>query len=522
MPSALANLDQAEKDLLQARRDLLRAQNKVARRARTRNAFITVNKLPTELLCAIFLEVVREYTAVRGLSWLPITQVCAHWRRISLNFPTLWTQIVFDCEPSFTRLMLVRSGNAPLDIKITYEHRQSCQLITNLGVHCQRCHTLEINHNVLTSILPQFDHSTTLKTLVIHGPCRGVGIPAALTQSLLRCPALTHLGIRNYGLVWTSIPAIPTLKTLDLTNGDHLYIGNIEEQKAMYDVLSSMPNLEVLRVIDLLPSAFTYLGPPVVLGHLKELEIFNKGAQVSAFFSIISIPSTAIISVWSRTTVMEGTDHISEFLRAFSSAREDDESSSHGVGVQKFKRLQISKLYNGETRTSFWNSHNIESEGKAGLTLTFSHAPASFLLDKYKEAFDLTGLRWLEITDTRWKHLTLGREQWSFFGSLSGLEEIVFTYNGPTNVSTFLEAMVPGDTTESDVPPFPALGELTFDCVTFKEWDTPPISNMLIDAIKARPTNYRLRKVKFKWVESMVAEAVKRLREVVNVDWQER
>ncbi|CUA66813.1 hypothetical protein RSOLAG22IIIB_00261 [Rhizoctonia solani] len=83
-----------------------------------------VNQLPPEILSQVFMNCGDEY-------WIPeyidcqtiVTAVCRHWRKVALNTPTLWTEIVVfdsDKEPyNFAALCLARSGPmTPLDIKI--------------------------------------------------------------------------------------------------------------------------------------------------------------------------------------------------------------------------------------------------------------------------------------------------------------------------------------------------------------------------------------------------------------------
>lgn len=47
--------------------------------ARAHNAGLAVNNLPTEVLCAIFLEVACSYQERYHLGWIRILKVCSHW-----------------------------------------------------------------------------------------------------------------------------------------------------------------------------------------------------------------------------------------------------------------------------------------------------------------------------------------------------------------------------------------------------------------------------------------------------------
>lgn len=60
----------------------------------------TIHQLPAELLIAIFEECKRSSQPPRYFSPTPsmitVTCVCRYWRHLSINTPTLWTQINID------------------------------------------------------------------------------------------------------------------------------------------------------------------------------------------------------------------------------------------------------------------------------------------------------------------------------------------------------------------------------------------------------------------------------------------
>jgi len=144
--------------------------------------------------------------------------------------------------------MLLRSEPAQLDMKIDYWRKLNLNLINNLGMHCRRCHTLRVQHFALSTILPQFNGSTTLQVFQLSAtnPQAGEVVPRDLIQSLLRCPILTHLEINCCVLPLEELPVLPTLKTLQLYFLGKQSPGSIE---ALRKALSSMPALETLGMI---------------------------------------------------------------------------------------------------------------------------------------------------------------------------------------------------------------------------------------------------------------------------------
>lgn len=70
-----------------------------------RNNFSTVNRLPTETLTNIFEALqdnhifndlfppATELELAKWHSWMVVTQVCGHWRRVALSTPILWKNV---------------------------------------------------------------------------------------------------------------------------------------------------------------------------------------------------------------------------------------------------------------------------------------------------------------------------------------------------------------------------------------------------------------------------------------------
>ncbi|KAJ7711008.1 hypothetical protein B0H16DRAFT_1820353 [Mycena metata] len=92
-----------------------------------------VRRIPTELLCEIFLAVLPEVElAGRPSDSLKVTrrhdrqtfyiapwrlgQVCQRWRATAVGYAALWTRITLSRNPILIETQLYRSGNVPLDV----------------------------------------------------------------------------------------------------------------------------------------------------------------------------------------------------------------------------------------------------------------------------------------------------------------------------------------------------------------------------------------------------------------------
>lgn len=101
-----------------------------------------VARLPTEILCHIFLMIATDATIKSHIPLLQITQVCRHWRKVAIAFPMLWTLIYPTMSVRDVGRSLRRSNGLPLDFTISgtqgtaghwehfHEHISRCRRIT--------------------------------------------------------------------------------------------------------------------------------------------------------------------------------------------------------------------------------------------------------------------------------------------------------------------------------------------------------------------------------------------------------
>lgn len=133
---SLVRLTEAERQAQRIiKEDLHRHLQAVTGLHRSLNLFVPINRLPPELLAEIFhlsQDWCRNwfpYTHTNvysecgpcpmSLTWIAITAVCHHWRQVSFQTPTLWTQVDLD-RPKFARnCSFPLAKNTLLHIKVT-------------------------------------------------------------------------------------------------------------------------------------------------------------------------------------------------------------------------------------------------------------------------------------------------------------------------------------------------------------------------------------------------------------------
>ncbi|KAF5325443.1 hypothetical protein D9619_010040 [Psilocybe cf. subviscida] len=149
-----------------------RTQDSIRLLKTRRNELASVCKLPDEILQCIFL-ILRDSTDLHPKNWHHVTDVCRHWRHVAIGSPSLWTRLR-DFPPALTRLMLERSQNAPLDVRLTFR----CSITTLAAIlhEVERIRTLDFDgmHNVLDTVydilagLGRDWEASLLQSLTIH------------------------------------------------------------------------------------------------------------------------------------------------------------------------------------------------------------------------------------------------------------------------------------------------------------------------------------------------------------------
>ncbi|KAI0046047.1 hypothetical protein FA95DRAFT_1596510, partial [Auriscalpium vulgare] len=88
------------------------------------NACAPVSRLPPELLCRVFSDLVGlEIEGGRSMDgfpctmpWVRLSHVCRHWRDVALNDPTFWGHVNLPLPPRWADAIISRSQGTPLSL----------------------------------------------------------------------------------------------------------------------------------------------------------------------------------------------------------------------------------------------------------------------------------------------------------------------------------------------------------------------------------------------------------------------
>ena len=258
-----------------------------------RNTYARISRLPNEVLAEIF-AVLRKSIGgyCRVLAWHHVTHICRHWRRVALEFATLWTSPPTALH-EYTLLMLERSRTSPLDIDM-FPTTSYVTCTAVLG-HIGRIESLVIEQSALD--LQIFQHSLALaqaapllKTLEISKTSESLYVFRLSASLFHQIPSLSTLSLAGIDFDWIIFP-LRNLTSLSLD-----WLAPLSEPPSwtqFYSALRQMPSLEDLafRFDDLQLISPPHHPEPLQLPHLHTLVINNsRPSVIRSFISNSSFP----------------------------------------------------------------------------------------------------------------------------------------------------------------------------------------------------------------------------------------
>ncbi|THU87967.1 hypothetical protein K435DRAFT_782242, partial [Dendrothele bispora CBS 962.96] len=267
-----------------------------------RNLHAPISQLPPEILSAIFILVRDEMTIksfnYRRRSWTRVSYICRHWRKVALGCPALWSYLDFFALPALVPEMLLRSKSALLTIKL-FSRRHLTK--TTEAFYASLQHLSRVQELSLTTSNWDFEkwfchanqstpHLHKLKLWAMFCGRELVVLPRDFLNGT--APCLSYLELRNFHLHWDS-PLLKNLTTLKLSrsNSRSAFLPTPEQ---LVEILSHMPDLEILELKNVLPSSKSSLSE-VTLTRLRSVLLSGEPAGCAYALDLISFPSTARI-----------------------------------------------------------------------------------------------------------------------------------------------------------------------------------------------------------------------------------
>ncbi|KAA1475934.1 hypothetical protein DENSPDRAFT_454479 [Dentipellis sp. KUC8613] len=305
---------------------------------RTRNnALAPVNCLPTEILVHIFssLEEIDEPhhecpsdTSGCPIGWIRVTHVCRQWRCIAIDHPSLWTNILCDLGPKWTKAFLQRSQMA--SILFSYTMPNTPKYGTRMDVASEVSNHMHHMQELRISIRCGQDAMQLARSLATSAPVLekvwlrsyrrhpapaldtsmsgNEPLPLLPTNLFNRsAPRLRFLSIFSFRVPWSSLD-FSSLVHLRIDILSRANTAGMEQTTAfgselrgfgsVLSALSRMPVLEDLGLYYTLPhlssdvTPHTKFSPHVTLSRLRKLCLVDDIVQCVVILNHITMPST--------------------------------------------------------------------------------------------------------------------------------------------------------------------------------------------------------------------------------------
>ena len=487
-----------------------------------------ISRLPDELLILIFTQCITAQHEIlcHYPIYLSFSQVCRDWRTLALNTPMLWTRPDFRW-PLWAKEMLQRSQDAPLDIKYRVPSGSPCPDPESQGAIVEALSNISRVANLSLRLIPAFDEWQPLDSLekpapILHTLSIRFYAHSALEEDPFpeqvlggHAPSLRKLTIEgcHFGRTY---PLMKNLTFLSLRTHDRPLQSPCSlcpTTAQMREILSSMPDLQVLRLHNTVPfhdpAATSYDSSPIKLSRLRSVELASPVSNCTNLLSMITFPASAEIRLFCLT---KGTED--DYISLFSSLSRLYSNASVRSYALILQGGTIAGGDNISLTINAWSKDTVRPDLNLHLSLhdhpsdSFIHASASVL-----PLGDLESLT-LDSIDVQPSTLV------ECFGALKYLSSIHLTH--PDIGINMTEALGRGLVEDmTDLVPFLPLETIQMRGVDFR---VLIIGDLLANVVKMRAAHgAKLRSLVLRECLELPKWEVNRIREIVpkdvDVDW---
>ncbi|KAI0923749.1 hypothetical protein AcW1_006628 [Taiwanofungus camphoratus] len=269
------------------------------------NTLVPISVLPPEILVEIFIRYARapkalflRCNACATYAWVRVTQVCSHWRAVALDCPELWSRIVVIPRLQWTREMLARSKQAPLQVVADF---------SRYGMEKEQA---------LELVLKEYSR---IQDLCVTAPRSTLGDswnPESVLWLNGQMPNLRRLVIHHDTFHWDSIHFCHKLRHLEI-------ISHQNDNLRMSDMLDALENLSLLEsliledVIPSLPSDTTVIpvvSRPITLPNLLSIELLAATIDCANVLNHLDLPK--LVSIVLNCSFRRGVQDLAPCLAA--------------------------------------------------------------------------------------------------------------------------------------------------------------------------------------------------------------
>lgn len=280
----------------------------------TQNAIAT--RLPPEVLLQVFLDCVEEDAEEEAdgfsAAWIQsLAHVCHYWRELALDYPLLWSNIVFTRSSKILPLkMLELSRNVPISIRVNLgcaPHSKLYESVQEVLHHAPRAKEISLEsvdserfNNLLASLPASFPflERLSLKGILLDSRMMAFQVPSQLfTNDPLSLRSLTL-----HHCATTFDEQLFPVHCHKLVNLDLCHVGPLRCDTIL-TILENATNLETIS-IDSVTGFMPTGGLPepqpnqiVDLPNLTRLALCDQAFAVFSLLRYLSFPIQAVINL---------------------------------------------------------------------------------------------------------------------------------------------------------------------------------------------------------------------------------
>jgi len=298
----------------------------------SRGRGIDVTELPVEIVCEIFERFIEDdslrpiyhdspgpvISASCRSDPTVLGQICSRWRDVAINLPKLWSNILIynpkQSQVFLTNIWLKRSGNAPLNLKITFDNGDknlvdvvaAAQILASFITHLESWKKIDFQLTLdllgpLYAVIfsPQKPLMLESVSFMFSDAVRyGHKTPGAYLDAIWK---YFHSGPSLRQVVWSGDEVNNTIpKHAPFQQLTHVHARFLVAVDDILSFLAQVPLLREFWIEDLrLPSkdSAVAVSPPLLLQHLRVLKVYSSEVRTGSLFASLTCPSLKTLEI---------------------------------------------------------------------------------------------------------------------------------------------------------------------------------------------------------------------------------
>lgn len=271
-----------------------------------------LDRLPTEALCNIFLQLRREFFPDTTTDWITVIHVCRRWRNVALSYALLWTNIDGTMRESVRDFFLLNAREAPLTVKemniYSDDDEDNEQILLRQLYHIAELHinfhpSSQRHAEYWMAKLVSPTDAPMLRCLVLEMDSSNYGSSPVIVTVDETPIRITSLSLTDVRIRFPPNRAQTDVKHFSFTSPQTDYRQpTLAETRAMIRMIELMPNLVSLSISDHNFLPHDDLALPISLPHLQTLSFDGRFSGYMFFYNYLNVAPNTQVKLHLRVT----------------------------------------------------------------------------------------------------------------------------------------------------------------------------------------------------------------------------